>query len=96
MKHRRGPNYQRSLYSTVPQPIKVVPLIEIAGNKRILIENHLGITEYSTDTICVKLRKGMIEISGLDLEMLCMSKERVVICGVINGVRFLGEICNDT
>lgn len=96
MKRHRGTANRGPLHAAVPLPMRAVPLIEIAENKRILVENHLGITAYGPDTICVKLRRGMIEISGNGLEMLCMSKDRVVICGVINTVRFLGAICDET
>ena len=32
-----------------------IPLIEIAGEKRVLIENHLGILAYSLEEIQVKM-----------------------------------------
>ena len=35
-----------------------LPLIEILDDKRLLIENHRGITCYGSDQIIVKVKKG--------------------------------------
>lgn len=61
-------------------------LVEIAGENRVLIEQHRGIHEYSPQRICVCVHYGMVEISGLGLELRCMSKEQLIICGRIDGV----------
>ena len=78
-----------SAFSSVP--MGSVPLIEITENKRALIENHLGVTSYGLNEIRIKVRRGSIEISGEELEILCMSKERIVICGVIIAVHLWRE-----
>ena len=30
-----------------------VPIVELAGDRRVLIENHRGVTEYGMERICV-------------------------------------------
>ncbi len=42
-----------------------LPLTEIAGDRRVLIENHLGITEYGPEKIQVRVRFGAICVQGL-------------------------------
>lgn len=61
-------------------------LVEIAGENRVLIEQHRGIREYSPERIGVRVRYGMIEIYGSGLELRCMSKEQLIICGRIDSV----------
>lgn len=62
------------------------PIVEISGERRVLIENHLGIMGYSTERILVKVQFGCIVICGYGLELLHMSKEQLVIRGKIDGV----------
>jgi len=70
---------------TVPMP--KVPLVEITGCRRVLIENHFGVIGYSTNEICVRVRKGSIIIHGTQLLLTKMSKEQIVVTGCIDGVR---------
>lgn len=64
-----------------------VPLVEIAGDNRVLIECHGGVTEYGPEKICVKVRYGHVSILGCGLELAVMNRERLVICGQIHGVQ---------
>ena len=59
------------------------PLTEISGNHRVLIENHNGIIAYS---ICICTAIGIIRIEGDNLEIKCISKDRVIIAGNICSV----------
>lgn len=68
------------------EPIPGMPLIELAGEHRVLIECHGGITQYSDEKICVKVRYGQVCIQGRTLELTCMTRERLVITGNIDGV----------
>lgn len=61
-------------------------LVEIAGENRVLIEQHRGIREYSPQQISVCVHYGMVEVSGRGLELRCMSKEQLIICGQIDSV----------
>ena len=61
-----------------------VSIVEIAGDSRVLIERHGGITEYSRERIAVKVRYGTVCISGCDLEVTRMSREQLVISGRID------------
>jgi len=65
------------------------PLVEIAGDSRVLIEHHGGIREYSRERIGVKVKYGLVQVCGSCLELRCMTREQLVICGKIDGITLL-------
>lgn len=64
----------------------VLPIVELSGDRRVLIENHLGIMGYSTERILVKVKYGCVCICGCGLTILRMSREQLVIRGRIDGI----------
>lgn len=62
-------------------------LVEIAGDYRVLIENHFGIVSYSREQILVRVKYGCLCVCGCELEILRMTREQLVICGKIHGLR---------
>lgn len=62
------------------------PLIEVAGDRRVLIENHIGITAYGCTEIHVKVCYGAVRICGQGLELANMTKQQLVITGKIDCV----------
>ena len=85
--------YKRLMSSAYLQdePIPGQPLIEIVGNCRVLIERHLGITEYGKEKIVIKTRQGHISVSGMGLELISITKSQLVIKGTIHGVSIIRE-----
>jgi len=69
------------------EPLPGVPVVEIAGDCRVLIERHAGVTEYSRERICVKVRYGVVCICGCGLELTRMAREQLVISGRIDCVQ---------
>ena len=65
------------------------PLLELFGDRRILVEHHQGVTEYGREKILIRVRYGHLAISGMDLELNCMSAEQLVITGRIFSVELL-------
>ena len=63
-----------------------LPLIEIVGHQRVIIENHQGVTAYGQDEICIKVCFGHLCVCGTDLELACMSKHQLVIIGQIHNI----------
>ncbi len=61
-----------------------VPVVEIAGKCRVLIEYHHGVTEYESQRIRVKMDYGSLIILGDRLTLAHMSKERLVVSGIIH------------
>lgn len=68
------------------EPIMGMPLVEILSNRRVLIENHRGVTSYSCCEISVCTKLGEICIQGSKLEIANMTKYRIVITGSIENV----------
>lgn len=66
-----------------------LPLVEIAGDKRVLIENHQGVVEYGPEQISVRVKFGSICVCGKRLELARMLKGQLIISGRIDGVRLL-------
>jgi len=62
------------------------PIVEIAGERRVLIENHQGVAAYGRERILVNVKFGSVCICGCNLEMMHMTKEQLVIYGRIDSV----------
>lgn len=62
-------------------------LVEIWGTERILIENHLGILQYSDEMILVRINSGTLEITGENLCIQQITKIQLVIFGQLEGIR---------
>ncbi len=69
------------------EPLPGVPIIEVAGDARVLIERHAGVTEYSRERISVKVRYGTVCICGCGLELTQMTRQQLVISGRIDCVQ---------
>ena len=65
------------------------PLIEIVGDRRVLIEHHRGVREYGPDKICVNVSYGFIQVLGQNLHLRCMTRSQLVICGRICGIALI-------
>lgn len=61
-------------------------VVEIAGEHRVLIENHFGIRAYSQEKIIVKVKFGFVTVCGCGLELMKMTKDQLVIRGKINAI----------
>ena len=66
--------------------VSIQPIIEIVGDRRVLIENHRGVAAYGKEKILVCVKFGSVCICGCNLEMMHMTKEQLVICGRIDSV----------
>lgn len=67
------------------------PLVEICGDNRLLIENHMGVTEYGCERIGVRVRYGCIRVSGCGLRLCHMSSHQLLIRGKISCVSLSRE-----
>lgn len=71
-------------------PDELIParsLVEIMDDSRVLIEQHKGVTQYSHDSICVRVRCGTVCVTGSCLELKRMVKGQLIISGRIHCVR---------
>ncbi len=65
------------------------PLIEIVSNCRVLVENHMGVTEYGELVIQVKVKFGSVCVCGNHLELALMTKGQLVITGCIESIKLV-------
>ena len=70
-----------------PGVLQKLPIIELAGHSRVLVENHMGVLSYSLEEIQMKVSFGKLQINGCSLKIMQLSKEQMVICGQIESVR---------
>lgn len=68
------------------EPLPGQPIIELAGDHRVLVENHFGVKAYSREKIVVKVKFGLVHVCGCGLEMMRMTKDQLVIRGRIDGI----------
>ena len=61
-------------------------IVEIAGERRVLVENHRGVAAYSQEKILVKVKYGSLCICGCNLQMHHMTKDQLVVFGKIHNV----------
>lgn len=90
MKKDRG--FLEWLSEGMDLPLDTIPaksIVEISADQRVLIENHLGVNQYSDSCICIKVSFGNIRICGNGLELVQMTKEQLIISGRIDGLTFI-------
>lgn len=70
-----------------PEAVPGQPIVEIAGDRRVLIECHRGVLAYSREEIRVSVGYGSLRVSGCGLEMVHMTREKLIISGRIDSVQ---------
>ncbi len=69
-----------------PDAHSKLPLVEMVGYCRVLIENHMGVLAYAQEEISVRVSYGCLQITGQNMMLAEMSREQLVITGQIEGV----------
>ena len=69
------------------EPIPGLPLVEIAGDRRVLIEHHCGVTQYGRCRISVRVKFGSVVVVGTALELTRMTGEQLIVTGKIDCVQ---------
>jgi sporulation protein YqfC len=75
------------------EAIPGLPLVEIAGDRRVLIENHQGVVAYGTEQICVKVTYGTLSVCGCRLELTRMTKGQLIVSGITDKVVLYRSAC---
>lgn len=70
----------------IGEPLPGQPLVELAGDRRVLIEHHGGVVQYCREQICVRVCYGTVCISGCGLEINRMSGQQLVVSGRIDQI----------
>ena len=76
------------LFEIPDEVVSDVPKVTVVNFDRILIENYKCILEYQNIFIRIKMSNGLIDISGLNLELNEMTKDDLIIRGTIESIEF--------
>lgn len=63
-------------------------ILQIFGNSEIYLENYIGIMEYNSDCIRIKIKEGSVEISGKCLCISYYSNEEMKISGFLHNISY--------
>lgn len=65
-----------------------MPLVELCGDRKVLVENHRGVREYCPERISVRLTKGSLIIRGRNLNLEKMQAKTLIVTGTVEGLDF--------
>ena len=68
-------------------------LLELTGDRQVLIENHRGVTQYSREQVGVKVAFGEILLCGRELVLARMGQGQLVVTGCVESIRLLRRRC---
>lgn len=91
MKEEKFINVKSSISDALEIPKDIMldlPRITFIGNLQVGIENHKGIIEYSNENVRVKMKDGIIKITGVDLIIKTIISEEIIISGKIASIDF--------
>lgn len=90
MLRRKPTNFQAlAKILEIPQDIVLdLPRITMLGNQQMLIENHKGIVEYTSQMVRIKLNYGEITITGTELTLGNLQPEQILIEGIIDSLKY--------
>lgn len=83
------------IMETISEKIKLpsdilagAPLLSMAGQRELLIENYKGIIEYTEELIRVQTKIGRVHVEGKNLNIEYYTAEDMKITGYITTVQF--------
>ncbi len=66
-----------------------LPQINLLGDQRLLVENHKGIIEYSSNRVRLKVEKGLLWAEGENLVLRNLQDDEISIEGEIKQISIL-------
>lgn len=72
-----------------------IPLVEISGDNRVLIENHVCVSSFDDSKIDVRMSYGTVRVCGTSLDMACVNRHQMVIRGKIDSVSLFRGVRNE-
>lgn len=75
------------------EPLPGQSLLELTGDRQVLIENHRGVSQYSRECVGVRVPFGEILLRGQALELARMRRGQLVITGTIESVTLVRRRC---
>lgn len=86
---RRGQRILDAITTATELPTETMPgmpLVELAGYRRVLVENHRNVIQYTDTQIRIKVTYGEIFVQGSGLSLARMSKAQLVVTGCIDAI----------
>lgn len=74
------------IFDLSPEITLDLPLVMLVGQQRLYIENHKGITLYNPDKIKIRVKSGIITLTGKGLMIEDIKTENLSISGQIEGI----------
>lgn len=71
--------------------LAMLPIVELVGQSRLLIENHQGVLGYAPKEIKIKVSYGCVIVTGNNLQLMEMSRVKLAVCGKIDGLQIMGR-----
>ena len=65
------------------EPVPGLSVVELSGDRRLLIENHGGILEYGPCCIRIRMKYGVLLVQGDGMTLCQISRNQLVIRGRI-------------
>lgn len=89
---KRGSGWLERLADAADLQSEALPgqsVVELYGDRRVLIENHCAVTEYGRERILIRMKYGNLSVCGHCLELARMSQNQLVITGKIECVSII-------
>lgn len=61
-----------------------LPVLELAGDQRVLVENHKSVIHYSDEQVLIRVDYGQLSVKGCGLKLVRLGREQLVITGRID------------
>lgn len=89
-KKEKGARLLTDIFDFPKEATLGLPRIVMVGNEELMIENHNGVANYSSEEIRIITKNGAVCIKGKEVLIKCIDTERVFIQGEIMEVCFEG------
>lgn len=96
MKKRRRHLVQRAVQATgMPEDIVLgMPRILLRGKSQLLLENHQGVIEYSSDRLRIRTMLGVVTVVGDCLMLSELGENDLMISGTVHSLDLGGGCAN--
>lgn len=62
--------------------------LTLIGARELMVENHRGLYEYTTDKVVLAVPEGRLTVAGQELSIRSISPDQLTICGSIRGIDY--------
>lgn len=63
-----------------------LPVLELAGDQRVLVENHKSVIHYSNEQVLIRVDFGQLCVKGCALKLARLGRDQLVITGRIDSI----------